>query len=85
MDSDVTLFATVVLLALVAISCTTLCLVWTVPSLRHYLAPGGVTSKHGTGGLQGRAARLGIGLVSVATAACAGAAWYGCYLLLATG
>lgn len=80
------LYATAALLALVAVACTALCLVWSVPAWRRRLGPAGTASgapDPGAGRLQGRAARAGSGLVSAGIAACALVAWYGLYCALA--
>lgn len=74
------LYATGVLMALVAVACTVLCLVWTNPASRRRLG----RSPGGTEGLSGWPARIGSGLISAGIAASAGVAWYGCYCVFAT-
>ncbi len=82
-----TLFATAALLAVVAIACSALCLAWSIPSWRVWLA-----SRNGlprlTGAraieLRGWAALVGSGLISAGIAACAVAAWFGCYAVLSS-
>ena len=80
------LYTTAALMALVAVACTTLCLVWSVPAWRRRLAlaagPSGAPGP-GAGGLSGWPAAAGSGLVSVGIAACALLAWYGVYCTLA--
>jgi hypothetical protein len=76
------LYTTAALLALVAVACTALCLVWSIPAWRRWLAPsaeaeGGRAS--GARGLSGWPARVGSGLVSAGIASCAVVAWYGLY------
>ncbi len=74
------LYATAALLALVAVACTALCLAWSNPAWRRWLAPAGAPAP---GGLGGRPARIGGGLVSAGIAAVALVAWYGLYCALA--
>ena len=79
------LYTTTALMALVAVACTALCLVWSVPTWRRRLSPaegpaGAPTP--GAGGLSGWPSRVGSGLVSVGIAACALLAWYGVYCTL---
>jgi len=84
MLSPVILYTTVVLMAVVATACTALCLVWSVPAWRHWLAPvGGDVRRPTAAGLSGRPAQIGSGLVSAGIAACALLAWYGVYCTLA--
>lgn len=86
MNSLAVLYTTIALLSIVAVFCTALCLVWSIPSWRRRLARPGVALKvrgFETGGLTGWPARVGGGLVSTGIAACAVVAWYGCYRVLA--
>lgn len=77
------LYMTAVLMALVAVACTTLCLIWTIPAWRRRLAPAeGISDVPGTGGLSGWPAGVGSGLVTAGIAACAVLAWYGVYCTL---
>jgi len=80
------LYTTAALMARVAVACTVLCLVWSIPAWRRRLAPTGGTSDAlapGDGGLSGWAAGVASGLVSAGIAACAVLAWYGVYCTLA--
>ena len=84
MLSPSVLYTTVVLLATVAIACTALCFVWSIPAWRRRLAPARSGARvPGAGGLSGRPARVGSGLVSAGIAAAALVAWYGFYCTLA--
>lgn len=86
MSSLMVLYVTAALMALVAISCTALCLAWSIPSWRRRLAGPKVTfqlREPETGGLTGWTSRVGAGLVSTGIAVCAAIAWYGSYSLLA--
>lgn len=79
------LYTTAALMALVAIACTALCLAWTNPAWRRWLAPAENASAARaprTDGLSGWSARVGSGLVSAGIAACAVVAWYGFYCTL---
>jgi hypothetical protein len=77
------LYATAVLMALVATACTALCLVWSVPAWRHWLAPSGTDVRRPKAGeLSGWPAQIGSGLVSAGIAACALLGWYGVYCTL---
>ncbi len=79
------LYTTAALMALVAVACTALCLVWSIPGWRRRLTPAGGTPGAATGGdgLSGWPAGVGSGLVSAGIAACALLAWYGVYCTLA--
>ena len=80
------LYTTAALMALVAIACTALCLVWSVPAWRRRLAPTGGSPDapaSETSGMSGWPARVGSGLVSAGIAASALVAWYGVYCTLA--
>lgn len=78
------LYTTTVLMALVATACTGLCLVWSVPPLRHRLArTTGDVGRPRAAELSGRPAQIGSALVSAGIAACALLAWYGVYCMLA--
>lgn len=80
------LYTTAALLALVATSCTALCLAWTIPAWRRRLALRGVTSEAPhkmAGGLSGWPARVGSALISAGIGACALIGWYGSYCALA--
>jgi hypothetical protein len=80
------LYTTAALMTLVAVACTVLCLVWSVPAWRGRLAPAegrAGAPAPGAGGLSGWPAGVGRGLVSVGIAACALLAWYGVYCTLA--
>ncbi len=78
------LYTTAALMALVATACTALCLVWSVPAWRRWLAPSGADVRRPrAAGLSGRPAHVGSGLVSAGVAACALLAWYGVYCTLA--
>ena len=78
------LYATAALMALVAVACSALGLVWSVPGWRRRLAQaGGTLGAAGAGGLSGWPAGVGSGLVSAGIAACALLAWYGVYCTLA--
>lgn len=74
------LYTTAALMALVAVACTALCLVWSIPAWRRRLA---LPVAPEVGGLTGWRASVGSGLVSVGIAACALLAWYGTYCTLA--
>jgi hypothetical protein len=80
------LYTTAVLMALMAIACTALCLVWTNPAWRRRLAPpdGGFDGPAPVAGrMTGWPARVGGGLVSAGIGAVALVAWYGLYCTLA--
>ena len=78
------LYTTAALMALVATACTALCLVWSVPAWRHWLAPAGADVRRPKSGeLSGWPAQIGSVLVSAGIAACALLAWYGVYSILA--
>ena len=84
MLSPAILYTTAALMALVAIVCTTLCLVWSVPAWRRRLVPTGVDVRRPKAGeLSGLPAQIGSSLVSAGIAACALLAWYGVYCTLA--
>ena len=77
------LYTTAALMALVATACTALCLIWSVPAWRHWLAPAEADARqHRAAGLRGWSAQIGSGLVSAGIAACALLAWYGVYCTL---
>ncbi|MGC4005981.1 MAG: hypothetical protein QM811_23820 [Pirellulales bacterium] len=76
------LYVTAALMALVAIACTALCLVWSVPAWRSRLAQtDDMADAHHprAAGLSGRPARIGSVLISVGIGACTLLAWYGVY------
>jgi hypothetical protein len=75
------LFTTAALMALVAVVCTVLCLIWTVPAWRRTLTP--TATIPGESGLSGWQAGVGSGLVSAGIATVALFAWYGVYCTLA--
>lgn len=80
------LYTTAVLMASVAVACTALCLVWSVPAWRCRLAPAGespAAPATKTEGMSGWPAGVGSGLVSAGIAAVAVLAWYGVYWTLA--
>lgn len=86
MISAAVLYVTAMLMGLVAVACTVLCIVWTVPAWRRRLARAGRTADATTtvaGELSGLSARVGSWLVSAGIAACAAVAWYGLYCTLA--
>jgi hypothetical protein len=68
---------TAALMALVGVTCTVLCLAWSVPAWRRRLGPVGAGC--GAGGLSGWWGGVGSGLVSVGIAGVALLAWYGVY------
>jgi len=79
------LYTTAVLMAVVAVACTALCVVWSNPAwrsrlARHQDAPEAPDTK--AGGLTGWPARMGGWLVSAGIGACALIAWFGCYCAL---
>ena len=77
------LYATAALMALVASACTALCLVWSVPAWRNWLAPAEAEVRRPKASeLSGWSAQIGSGLVSAGIAACALLAWYGVYCTL---
>lgn len=79
------LYTTAALMALVAIACTALCLAWTNPRWRRWLAPAGnaaAVRSPKTEGLSGWYAFVGSSLVSAGIATCALIAWYGFYCTL---
>ena len=83
----VILYTTLGLMALVAVSCTALCLAWSIPSWRRRLAARPAVTESPASdskGLVGWRAQLGSGLVSVGIGAVALIAWYGCYCILET-
>ena len=85
MNSVSVLYMTVALMAVVAVACTVLCLVWSVPGWRRLLHRRGVVFYARVPiarGLIGWPARIGSGLVSVGIGVCALLAWYGCYCVL---
>jgi hypothetical protein len=87
MNSLSVLYTTAALMAVVAIACTVLCLVWSVPGWRRWLDRRGVASEApvaATTGLSGWPARVASGLVSAGIGGCALVAWYGCYCVLST-
>lgn len=75
------LYTTAALMALVAVACTVLCFVWSVPAWRRRLAP--AATPLAASGLRGWPAGVGSGLVSAGIAASALLAWYGAYCALA--
>jgi hypothetical protein len=75
------LYTTAALMASVAVACTVLGLVWSVPAWRRRLAPIRATSV--ASGLSGWLAGVGSGLVSAGITASALLAWYGVYCALA--
>jgi len=80
------LYTTALLMALVAAACTALCLAWSNPAWRRWLAPAGGRSKvlaTAGGGLSGWPARVGSWIVSAGIGAVALIAWYGFYCTLA--
>jgi len=80
------MYLTATLMAFVAVACSVLCLVWTIPSWRRRLAQSGVTSEvhePKTGRLTGWPAKAGSSFISIGIAACAVVAWYGSYCMLA--
>jgi hypothetical protein len=82
MNSLGILCTTAALMMIVAIACTTLCLVWSMPSWRRLLDLRTVVSEapiQTVGGMRGWPARVGSGLVSAGIAVCALVAWYGCF------
>jgi hypothetical protein len=81
--SPLVLYTTAALMAIVAVACTGLCLLWSKPSWRLRLGRRG-EEVPGTQAkaLSGWPARIGSGLISTGIAACAGVAWYGCYCVL---
>ncbi len=86
MNSLVTLYTTVALMALVAVACTALCLAWSIPTWRRRLASPAVMSQARLpeiGVLTGWTARVGSSLVSTGIAVCAVIAWAGTYRMLA--
>jgi hypothetical protein len=86
MISPAILYTTAALLVLVAIACTALCLVWSIPAWRHWLTGRAGHSNaqvHREDGLSGWPARVGSGLVSAGIASCALVAWYGLYWTIA--
>ncbi|MFZ9092291.1 MAG: hypothetical protein ACO3FE_19630 [Planctomycetaceae bacterium] len=85
MDSPAVLSTTVALMALVAVTCTVLCIAWSVPSLRRRLGhsdASSAVSRFENSGLTGWSATLASGIVSIGIAVCAAVAWYGCYSIL---
>lgn len=78
--SPALLFATAALMALVAVACSVLWLVWTVPAWRGRL--GAPAAAPRADALRGWAAGVGSALVSVGIAASALLAWYGVYATL---
>lgn len=86
MNSLGVLYTTAALMAVVAVACTVLCLVWSVPGWRRWLDRSGVASEAPilkSRGLRGWPARVGSGLVSAGIGVCALIAWYGCYCVWA--
>ena len=77
--SPFVLYTTAALMAIVALACTVLCLVWSKPAWRHRLGRREIAE---TKALRGWHARIGSGVISTGIAACAGVAWYGCYWVL---
>lgn len=85
MPSPTALYATAVLLTLVALSCTALCICWSIPVLRQRLGTTSIrllSQKPETAELNGPLAHLGTGVISIALAASAMVAWYGVYFSL---
>lgn len=77
------LYTAAALMALVATICTALCLVWSVPAWRRWLARAGPNVRRSSAaGLTGCPAHIGSWLVAVGIAACALLAWYGVYCTL---
>ncbi|MBU6173712.1 MAG: hypothetical protein KGQ60_07895 [Planctomycetes bacterium] len=86
MNSLIVLYVTATAITLVAVFCTWLCLVWSIPTCRRRLVAPGVRKdvpKVEIGGLTGWSSRVGSGIVSAGIAACAAIAWYGSYSVLA--
>ena len=85
MISPIILYTTATLMALLAVACTVLCLVWSIPAWRRRLAPGAgeSTSRAAWTSMSGWPACIGSGLVSAGIAGCAFVAWYGLYCTLA--
>ena len=86
MHSITVLYVTAALMAFVAVSCTALCIAWSIPSWRRRLTGPGVASQAREPeirGLTGWSSRVCSGLVSTGIAACAAIAWHGSYSVLA--
>jgi hypothetical protein len=85
MTSLVILYTTAALMAVVALACTVLCLVWTIPAWRRRLGRRGVVAEGQVavaGGLTGWPAFVANFLVSIGIGACAVVGWYGCLSVL---
>ncbi len=85
MQTLVLLYITTALMTAVAVFCSWLCIVWSVPSWRRRLS-GNKTSFstcfRNCGELTGWTSRIGSGLISVGIAVCASVAWYGVWSVL---
>jgi hypothetical protein len=85
MNSLMIMCVTAVLMASVAVACTVLCGMWSVPSWRRRLArsqEAPATGTVSTAGLTGWSARFSSALISLGIAACAAISWYGCWCVL---
>jgi len=80
MKSLIVLSTTAALMAVVALACTALCLVWTIPAWRRRLGRSGAVAagqEAEAGGLTGWPASVANFLVSIGIGACAVVGWYG--------
>lgn len=85
MQSMLLLYITTALMAVVAVFCSGLCVVWSVPSWRRWLSKDKTFSMESICSpqeLTGWPARIGSGLISIGIATCAIVAWYGAWSVL---